>query len=399
MKTVQLILNEEDRVYPNICFIRDFNLDCKYINKAEYFDLQKQKNKIFESKEWDKMKKFSNDYELIHIPNKRSKSDSVAFYQPLSRSYFKMIEIIKDFNLIDNSKIGKSFISSHLAEGPGGFMEACYNISHKSNYEFYSHYGITLFSTNKDIPGWNKAQEFIYNNNDIKICYGKDKTGNLYKSENILNFIDNVGRSNSELVTADGGFDFSIDFNKQELLSYRLILCEIITALGIQKIGGSFVCKFFDLYTIATIKLLFLLNSFYDEVYITKPLTSRPANSEKYIVCKKFKGIDFNYVKELINVVGLWDKNSDHILINDIFDIVIPSYYIKQIKNYNKINYKLQINTINNTLSLMAKSKSLTILNNIIEKQVLKAKEWCEEYKEKVNQRSNFVIRFTKLVT
>ena len=86
-------------------------------------------------------------------------------------------------------------------------------------------------------------------------------------------------------------------------------------------------------------------------------------------------------------------------MINDIFDIVIPSYYLKQIKNYNRINYKLQIDTINNTLSLMSKSKSLSILNNIIEKQVLKAKSWCEEYKEKVNHRSNFVIRFTKTLT
>ena len=394
MKTVQIILNDEDKIYPSICFTKDFNLDYKYINKSEFFNLQEQKNKIFESKEWDKTKKFSNDYELIHIPNKRSKSDSVALYQPLSRSYFKMIEIIKDFNLITKKK--ESFISSHLAEGPGGFMEACYNISHKVGFDFYSHYGITLYSSNKDIPGWNKALDFIYNNNDVKICYGKDKTGNLYNSDNILNFIDNVGKSNCDLVTADGGFDFSIDFNKQELLSYRLILCEIITALGIQKIGGSFICKFFDLYSIATIKLLFLLNSFYEEVFITKPLTSRPANSEKYIVCKNFKGIDFDYIKELINVIGLWNKNQEHILINDIFEFKLPSYYIKQIKSYNNINYKLQMETINNTLSLMSKNKSLSILNSIIEKQVKKAKKWCEDYDENVNIRSNFVTRFTK---
>ena len=395
MKTVQIILNDEDKIYPSICFTKDFNLDYKYINKSEFFNLQEQKNKIFESKEWDKTKKFSNDYELIHIPNKRSKSDSVALYQPLSRSYFKMIEIIKDFNLISKDN-QNSFTSSHLAEGPGGFMEACYNISHKIGFEYYSHYGITLFSSNKDIPGWNKAQEFIYNNNDVKICYGQDKTGNLYNSDNILNFIDNVGKSNCDLVTADGGFDFSIDFNKQELLSYRLILCEIITALGIQKKGGSFVCKFFDLYSIATIKLLFLLNTFYGELYITKPLTSRPANSEKYIVCKNFKGIDFEYVKELIHVIGLWNKNQEHILINDIFEFKLPSYYIKQIRSYNNSNYNLQIETINNTLSLMSKNKSLSILNSIIEKQVEKAKKWCEDYEEKVNLRSNFVTRFTK---
>ena len=57
------------------------------------------------------------------------------------------------------------------------------------------------------------------------------------------------------LVTADGGFDFSIDFNKQEQLSYRLIFCEIVTALSVQRIGGHFVCKLFDLYTDASIKI------------------------------------------------------------------------------------------------------------------------------------------------
>ena len=31
---------------------------------------------------------------------------------------------------------------------------------------------------------------------------------------------------------------------------------------------------------------------FYEEIYLNKPLTSRPANSEKYIVAKNFKGID-----------------------------------------------------------------------------------------------------------
>ena len=37
-----------------------------------------------------------------------------------------------------------------------------------------------------------------------------------------------------------------------------------------------------------TIDMIALLSSLYDQVYITKPNTSRNANSEKYIVCKGF---------------------------------------------------------------------------------------------------------------
>ena len=51
-------------------------------------------------------------------------------------------------------------------------------------------------------------------------------------------------------------------------------------------------CKIFDTFMIPTVKLLFFLGCFYEEIYLNKPLTSRPANSEKYIVAKNFKGID-----------------------------------------------------------------------------------------------------------
>ena len=49
-----------------------------------------------------------------------------------------------------------------------------------------------------------------------------------------------------EFITADGGFDFSIDYNQQEFLAQKLIFAQVIMAISLQKIGGSFVCKFFD---------------------------------------------------------------------------------------------------------------------------------------------------------
>ncbi len=122
----QLKLDDREKRYMNLKINSDSNYDQKNINPLEYETLQNLKNRIFNSNDWDKHKKFSNDYELIHIPNKRNRTDSVALYQPLSRSYFKMIEIIMDFHLISNTDA--HFQSAHLAEGPGGFLEATYNI-------------------------------------------------------------------------------------------------------------------------------------------------------------------------------------------------------------------------------------------------------------------------------
>ena len=63
---------------------------------------------------------------------------------------------------------------------------------------------------------------------------GYDNTGNLYKVENIQYLIDTI-KNKCDLVTGDGGFDYSKDFNKQEQFSYHLIFCEIVSAFAILK--------------------------------------------------------------------------------------------------------------------------------------------------------------------
>ena len=88
---------------------------------------------------------------------------------------------------------------------------------------------------NKNIPEWRFDK--------IKICYGADNTGNLYNMCNIYYLVKTLGRQSVDLVTADGGFDFSSDFNNQEDLSLKLIYCKILTAILIQKESGSFILK------------------------------------------------------------------------------------------------------------------------------------------------------------
>ena len=78
----------------------------EFDNNKLYNKLLIYKNKIDQlpiSNLWDKAKKLGNDYELIYLPNKRNKYDSIASEQPLSRSYFKLWEIIHDFNLLNDS--------------------------------------------------------------------------------------------------------------------------------------------------------------------------------------------------------------------------------------------------------------------------------------------------------
>ena len=91
--------------------------------------LQQVKNAIHEEAKWDDFKKITNPYEYVFLSWNRRSSRSVSTKQPLSRSYFKMIELWKQVGLTQEvTKLvdrDGGLKTAHAAEGPGGFIEAC----------------------------------------------------------------------------------------------------------------------------------------------------------------------------------------------------------------------------------------------------------------------------------
>jgi 23S rRNA U2552 (ribose-2'-O)-methylase RlmE/FtsJ len=370
----------------------------KFLNKIEFDKLVELKNNIntiTNSSSWDRAKKITNPYELVYTPNKKMRIDSIADRNPLSRSYFKLWEILHEFSKENNNQQTHDILYklprikvAHIAEGPGGFMEAMINFRNQVNFKNDRLYGITLYPSNKEIPGWRKTHNLLKQNPNISIIYGKDKTGDIYNPENILDFKQKVGEA--DIVTADGGFDFSIDFNKQEELALKLIFCEIVCALAVQKKGGFFVCKMFDLYTHMSIKLLYLLKCLYESVNIYKPTTSRPANSEKYIIASGFKGIDPIYFDELLNVVKVWYKLDDKYTVLDVLaDIPYPFY--DAIRKYNTSSCNIQNIFIKKTLNIIKHKCSISYLKYLLQLQIKNAVTWCQTYRIPVNNKSHFI--------
>ena len=142
-------------------------------------------------------------------------------------------------------------------------------------------------------------------------------------------------------------------------------------ALNIQKDNGTFVLKVFDIFYHKTIQLLYLLYLSYDEVFIYKPTVSRISNSEKYIVCKGFKG--FN--KEIVDLLTNYYSNVNNL------HIELPNEFIDIIKEYNNIFVQNQINYINEILKFNCKN-----INERIKNQIIYSKEWCEKYKIPINK-------------
>ena len=174
-----------------------------------------------------------------------------------------LLDIVKD--------LPKTCNTFHLAEGPGGFIEAlCYMRKNKSD----CYIGMTLIDKDVNIPSWKKSQNFLKNNKNVFIENGRDNTGDIMKKTNLLYCFEKYGNS-MDLITGDGGFDFSIDFNKQETISSKIIFSQIAFTVAIQKKGGSCILKFFDTFTKISVDMIHILSLLYKEVFFVKPNTSR----------------------------------------------------------------------------------------------------------------------------
>lgn len=360
----------------------------------EWNKLRELKNRIdnYEIKDWDKNKKMTNPYELIYMPSRKVKYESIAYIDPLSRSYFKMWELLFNHSFLPYENKCETILN--IAEGPGGFIEALVNYRKKYHSACDKINAITLKSTNKEIPGWDKSYQFLVENKNVKIHYGEDGTGNIYNVENIKHLRKYI-KSNNELatlITADGGFDYSKNFNNQEASSYRIIFCEIVTAICNQAIGGTFICKMFDTYSQFSKFFIYLLCSCYSYVFFHKPVTSRPANSEKYIICRHFRGIPEKYIQKLFIVIKSWDLlEKEGFKVDNIFKGEIPKDLDDKINNLNTLHYNHQKKSIEDTINLIENKPNLSALNKIIKNQVVYAKKWCEKYDIPVNNKSTFL--------
>jgi len=322
---------------------------------------------------WDAMKKYTNHYEFIHTPIPEY-NVCISKYTPISRAFYKMIEIIKFFNINNEDQIH----SFHLAEAPGGFMEAlCFLRENKKNEK---HIGISLHDNNdKTTPFWKLGSSlFTKYKNKIEIENGISGDGDLYKTVNFLYLKNKYGNS-MNLITADGGFDFSLDYNQQEKNMLRLLFTEICYALILQEPGGTFILKIFDIFLEQTVELLYILSLCYENVYVMKPSTSRSANSEKYVICKNFKNtININLVSKLFYSLQTLEKCPKMFISSILYNITIPSNYLNQIREINTIIGQNQLETINSTIMLIEQQpRKKDRIYQCIKENINKCVEWC----------------------
>jgi len=369
--------------------------------------INKFRNKIdkIKNEDWKKVRWLINEYDFLV-------KDPI-----INRAFYKYWEIVNEFEIFEEYELNDIIL--HCAEAPGGFIQGTniyLQLDRPQLYEkddekqkqkqevdddgfilvkrktFKKKYNHTIYSIslNKDLPQYKPYNLPSYNKNILNkktcITYGKDNTGDINNWENI-NYIENLAKNHFYLITADGGFDEGTDFNNKEQLHYFLILSEIYAALKLQKENGHFLLKVFDVFTKTSINLLYLLSLCYEEINVYKPKTSRPTNSEKYIVCKNFKLSNEKRIEilEKLNILYKKIKNIKTKYISFEIFKEIPHSFIEKVKFMNKELSNNQCNNIEYALSLCDDEEFLNKYENSLEVSVEKRKQVFKEWEQLYN--------------
>lgn len=213
----------------------------------------------------------------------------------MDRAASKVIEIDTTMRLLDaavdrciaSGSEEKKIIVADIASGPGSWSE--YILWRTDPTGLWGSdkpsahvYGFTLVDNHQQnhfrIPRDIANGRFT----DLsKKCGGTGNVTSVRESKWLVGIVNEAGQA--DIVLCDGGSP-DHEKNQDESANVNLIRGEFAAAIGMLKHGGSVVCKLFMTETKETMETLSIVTECFERFTITKPVASRPSNSEQYFV-------------------------------------------------------------------------------------------------------------------
>jgi hypothetical protein len=221
----------------------------------------------------------------------------------MTNAWLKCWEMIHTFELVPREGNFNVFCN---AEFPGAFLFAINHLVRTKTRATFDWTANSLYPSDKN--GSVLGDTFgLYRRYPQKWCMDATHSGDVTKQETIQRIKERCGRS-VDLYTSDIGMEMTHDtFEKQETLEAPLHLGQVVCGLHVLRPGGNLVCKTFMFFSPFSISLLYLMSQCFEEFYITKPETSRPLNSEVYVVGKRFR-IREDIVTQLEEILFSWKE-------------------------------------------------------------------------------------------
>ena len=232
----------------------------------------------------------------------------------------KMYELLMQMNLVDCNNLEDNTLNSFSnCELPGAFLIAInYYIKTKCSGKVFNWLASSYLPAAAAQKGDNTILEDkfkLYETKRDRWLMGprpnalptniEDISGDVTDPDTVISTAISVkskfvNTSGAMLYTSDVGIDVSNDYSNQEVTTASINYGQIISGLLSIAVGGNFVTKQYTFFTPFSRSLIAIVASLFEETYIVKPVTSRPGNSEIYLVGKRFKGISEEMTSALI---------------------------------------------------------------------------------------------------
>jgi hypothetical protein len=237
---------------------------------------------------------------------------------------------------------------------------------------------MTLKSNQNNIPGWKRAASFLERNKTVRILYGEDQTGDIMRPENQQSFINDVQQQGRvHLFTADGGFDFSCDYTKQERMIFPLLVASIKIGVEVLQVGGIMIIKLFDFYQPSTIQLIHFVSSLFQEWTLYKPSMSRPCNPEHYLIGKGFLGCS----ESVLDILRVWCSILDHHQpLATLYRAPLPPSFHDRIRILQQQSFKTQTEYLERVFYMIDRKEEDVIQTHLMQNEKT-SYDWCVRFK------------------
>jgi cap2 methyltransferase len=166
--------------------------------------------------------------------------------------------------------------------------------------------------------------------------FGSENNGDIRSPANIRSFgthiektMDSISLVTSDVRNADKNYDY------EEITNMDVHLGQVVMSLYTLNKGGTMFIKTFTQHESMSYSILYLLSFAFTQLFITKPLTSRAANSEIYIVGLNYKKniskVMFQRLFDILDYLTNLDVTSDpDNLKYDMLPALFPKSFIPQ---------------------------------------------------------------------
>jgi cap2 methyltransferase len=382
----------------------------KLPNLNKWLNISDNEKYTYHYEELYEIKKKLNDakHNLDKITNKKKYDSIVDLIRPQDELRGRSGILVTEYNaeIVTNAWLkmfelmifveikNKKFTTFHVAEAPGNFLLA---INHKINTENSDIEWEWLASSYREL--FNKSennylidQYHLIRKFQDNWIFGADGDGDITSPDNIVSFSQIIRTKfghKVDLFTSDVKYvPVDVNFDEEERINLPVHLGHLLCALVTLNPGGVMILKEFTLLEASSVCMLYIMAYCFEKLHIVKPETSRPANSEIYIVGTGYKdNLTEQELQKLLNIMEYirfmnTDCGSPAIFTKDS----IPTKFIDEIVEVQSSLAAHQISGLEQNLALFEKYKNsspATIRNDLISIRQKVAYEWIKKMKVK----------------